>query len=716
MTAFWRSVTRFDTAKISATLALRNALGITLPLAIGAAAGNTAGGLIACIGALNVAFSDGSDPYRHRARRMWAASFLCALAVFCGGFLGRREALVVALAAACAFPAGLVVVVGTTAADIGSMTLVTLIVFSAHAMSATDALRSGAIALAGGLLQTAFSLALWPVRGREPERRALAALFEELALAAAAAPRIHEAPPASAQSTEAQTALAGLAGDRSLEAERCLALLSQAERIRLGLMMLARLRVRIGREQGGEAAEASVAHGLSLASTILSDIAASLHGGPPRHPHAALQELQAVAESLRREASSGLSELLRDARLETAALAGQLRSAEELADHIAPDGTRAFERREAAHPRSLRLTGVLAVLRANLSLDSAAMRHALRLAVCVAIGEMLGAATGWTRAYWCPMTIAIVLRPDFTSTFSRGILRVAGTLAGLAFATALFHVLAPSVAVQVALIGVLAFLLRCYGPANYGVFVIALTGLVVLLIALTGVAPAVVIAARGLNTVAGGVIALVAYAVWPTWERTRLPDELARMFDAYRGYFEAVRDAYQQPAADFASRLDATRLEARRARSNLEASVTRFRSEPGAEPARSTAIDKILANSHRFIHAVMSLEAGLASSRPVPARDPFYPFAADTVRTLALMSDALHGAPLSPGDFPNLREDHDALIRSGNAETARYALSNLESDRITNSLNTLVLEVLDWTAPVLPTGPPAESSAFPHSG
>ncbi len=670
-------------------------MGMVLPLAAGVVLGSPAGGLIASIGALNVSYSDGADPYGYRARRMCAAAVLCALAVFAGGFLGRHEALVVILSAICAFPAGLAVAVGTTAADIGSIALVTLIVFSAHGMTAVDALRSAGAALAGGLLQTAFALAFWPLRRYRPERRALGALFRELARVAAEPPQVLEAPPASEQSTQAQLALAGLSGDRSLAAERCLAILSQAERIRLALMMLVRLRVRIGREDDSASAAGIMEECLALASRILSAIAGSLSGEQALHPHAELEKLHPLAESLRSAAGPG--ELLRDARLQIEALAGQLRSAEELTDHIDPAGTLEFARREAAQPPMLRLTGSLAVLRANLSLDSAAFRHALRLSVCVAIGEMVSAAAGWTRAYWCPMTIAIVLRPDFTSTFSRGILRVAGTLVGLACATALFHILSPSIGVQVALIGVLAFLLRCFGPANYGVFVIALTALVVLLIALTGVAPGELIAARGLNTLAGGCIALAAYAVWPTWERTRLPDELARLFDAYRAYFEAVCDGYTHPQDSFADRLDRTRLDARLARSNLEASMARFRGEPGADLGRITALDAILANSHRFIHAVMSLEAGLERSRPAPVREAFHPFAAHAIATLNLLSATLRGAPLPPGALPDLREDHNALVRSGDPQTARYALVNLESDRITNSLNTLVLEVKQWT-------------------
>src|ERR1051326_71960 len=81
MTPFWRGLFHYESAKAVPWLALRNAIGITLPLAIGVAVGHPASGLIGTTGALNVAFSDGTDPYRHRLRRMMAASLGCALAV-----------------------------------------------------------------------------------------------------------------------------------------------------------------------------------------------------------------------------------------------------------------------------------------------------------------------------------------------------------------------------------------------------------------------------------------------------------------------------------------------------------------------------------------------------------------------------------------------------------------------------------------------------------
>ncbi len=669
-------------------MALRNAIGVTLPLALGAVIGNPGGGVVTATGSLNVAFSDGSDPYAHRARRMVASSVCCGLAVFVGALTGHLHALAVAEATLCAFVAGMLVAVSTPAADIGTVTLIVLVIFSAQDMSPKRAAIAGLLALGGGLLQVALSLALWPVRRYAPERRALSVLYAELSRTAEAGVSASEAPPATAQVLAAQTALQALNGDRSLDAERYLALLSQAERIRLSLLALSHLRARMD----GDAPEPDRV--LKLAAEILRAIGTSLESATPAaFPPERAKQLRELSEHLR---TRDRQPIVRDARWQTEALAGQLRSALDLTGHLTPAGAAEFERREAARPWPLRLAGTVALLRANLRLDSATFRHAVRLAVCVVVGTLMGHVLDWRRSYWLPMTIAIILKPDFTSTFSRGVLRLAGTLVGLVLATFLFHFLAPGRVVEVALIGLFAFLLRCYGPANYGVLVTALTALVVLMFAITGAPPASVILARAVNTAAGGAIALVAYWLWPTWESTQISETLARMLDAYRDYLRTVRDSYLKPEESLAANLERARMAARLARSNLEAAAIRLRSEPGALPARMTALDAILANSHRFIHAAMALEAGLVRSRPVPARDAFRTFSTHVDLTLYFLAASLRGSQISAGDLPDLREDHHALIASGDPAVDRYALVNEETDRITNSLNTLTEEVLAW--------------------
>src|SRR5581483_11814998 len=118
--------------------------------------------------------------------------------------------------------------------------------------------------------------------------------------------------------------------------------------------------------------------------------------------------------------------------------------------------------------------------------------------------------------------------------------------------------------------------------------------------------------------------------------------------------------------------------------------------EPGNSSESIRRLSGVMAASHRLVHAMMALEAGLSSSRPVPARQPFARFANDVELTLYYLASALRGSPLDHAGLPDLREDHHELVHSPEALTERYALVNVETDRITNSLNTLSEELLGW--------------------
>lgn len=702
--AFWQTTFRFQADKVTPWLALRNTLGVVLPLAAGVALGAVSTGLVISTGALNVSFSDSHEPYVQRGRRMLIASLLVGIAVFAGSVSGRSHAAAVTLTAAWAFAAGLAVALSTVAADLGAISLVTLVVYAAFPMTVGKALASGLLALTGGLLQTLLALVLWPLRRYDPERRALGDLFVELARTVHSPVQASQTPAASSQSTEAHLAFAALERDRSVEGERLRLLLSQAERMRLSLLTLMRLRIRLQRENSAGPEGEMLDRYCEIFSRMLSSVGHSLLAGQRLGVKTdGLQEVETLADSLRDQNAAGspvagrtfYEALRRDAVFQMDALSGQLRTVLELTAHTTPAGLADFKRRESARPWTLRFAGTLATLRANLTLKSSACRHAIRLAVCVAAGDAVARGFGLRRSYWLPMTIAIVLKPDFTATFTRGVLRLAGTLVGLVFATALFHLLAPTKVAQVAVIAVLMFVLRCFGSANYGILVSAITALVVLLLALTGVAPNHVIAARGLNTVDGGAIALLAYWLWPTWERTQISETVAGMLDAYRLYFRAIREGYLHPDSPFTHELDRARVAARLARSNLEASFDRFGAEPGASTDRVSLLSGMLASSHRLVHAIMALESGLHTSHPA-ARDAFRPFANHVELTLYYLAAALRGSPLTLDALPDLRKDHHALVHSGDSPVARYEFVNVETDRITNSLNTLSEEVLRW--------------------
>src|SRR5260370_37934247 len=101
--ALWRILTRIDRSKISVWQALRNTAGVVAPLIVGYAMGMPRGGLAMASGALNVSYSDGSDPYAKRAKRMLASTAWCSVAVLLGGLTAHNNTVAVIVATLWAF-------------------------------------------------------------------------------------------------------------------------------------------------------------------------------------------------------------------------------------------------------------------------------------------------------------------------------------------------------------------------------------------------------------------------------------------------------------------------------------------------------------------------------------------------------------------------------------------------------------------------------------
>jgi uncharacterized membrane protein YccC len=695
----WRKVVHFDHGRMEPWIALRNTIGVTVPLMVGIALGMPLGGLAVSSGALQVSYSDGHGPYAQRAKQMLTATLLCAVAVVAGGLVGENRFLAVIVPSLWAFAAGLGVCIGPTAEGLGVISLVTLIIYSAQPLSPEIALLSGVLALGGGLLQAALALMLWPVRRYQPERRVLADLYNQLSSAAIVPTGPEGGPPASEQSTVARETLAGLGNDNSLEAERYWSLLNQAERIRLSLLTLRRLRKRMERDAEVSSRVDMVQRFLDVSADVLAKIGESLSMGEATiRVQEKLLELETLAESLRTEeaqpASPFLSAMTRDARHQMDALVGQLRSATRSVSDTTSAGFEALASRDATQPWPRRITGMLPILLANLTPQSSAFRHAIRMALCLAVGEVVAHQIHNGRSYWLAMTIVLVLKQEFSATFSRGLLRIGGTIVGLLLATGLFHFFSPGIVMKVVLVAIFVFLLRWAGAANYGVFTIAVSALIVMLIAFTGVSPKAVILARGEMTCLGGLIALAAYLVWPTWERTQAGQVLAQVLEACRVYFHAVAEAYLQGNSRNEAELNRVRLATRLARSNLDASADRLRAEPGTHPQQINLLTAMRANLHRFVRATMALEAVPVGTETV--REEFRDFTHDVEKTLELLVTALRGEKLNVRNMVDLREDHRRLVRAANSEMTRHGLVNEETDRMTNSLTTLRKQVLQW--------------------
>jgi hypothetical protein len=134
----------------------------------------------------------------------------------------------------------------------------------------------------------------------------------------------------------------------------------------------------------------------------------------------------------------------------------------------------------------------------------------------------------------------------------------------------------------------------------------------------------------------------------------------------------------------------------RMARTNAVASVDRMQAEPGTRAEEVALLMGMLASSHRYIHAVLSLEAGMLTATRPTVREEFRVFAADVVKILEALAAELRGSRAPIAKWPDLREDHRRLTANPLSAGEQYVLANVEADRMTNSLNTMREQVERW--------------------
>lgn len=687
-----RAGARLDLTRTDPVVAARNAIGVALPLAIGALAGNVGLGLASTIGALQTAFADRPGPYRLRMLRMLGTAFAAGVTSALAVALSRSDVGSVLLLLVLGFAAGLLLAGGPSATQVGVAGTAAALILGHQPQPPSAAVHVGLLVLAGGVGQAVLAIAAWPLRRHRPERLALAGLYHELAAAARLPAGTGFGPPATDTLGTVRRTLYGLGHDHGPSVEAYRVLLDEAGRIRRELIALAGQAERLN-STGAESSGAAIRAVLAAAGDVLAEVADALEQGRPvdsdvlTRVAAQIDRLVAVLED---PATPGGDLTRRGAAARVRSLAGQLRAAVETARTGASEDGHG-EKPDADGVRQLR--DPIAVVRANLTPDSAVLRHAIRLGVLVSASDLVVRLAGIDRGYWVPLTILVVLRPDFTTTFERASMRLIGTIIGLLLATGLLHWIPGGDWYSIALVAVFFFGMRLAGPANLWLSAVALSALVVVLLAIAGIPPHATVVERGVATLIGGALAIGATLLSPVWERQLLPERLAELLAAYGGYQAAVLD----PSSD-RRRLQKARAAARLARTNAQASVDQARVEPVRGREQVEIGEAVLAHTHRFIHAMLTIDAvrdTLPDPRALPELDELM---ARTAEVLECCERAIRtGQP--PRSVPQLRPAQERLAkaltaepeRAGGVETAGALID--ACDRITNALDTLVSEL-----------------------
>ncbi|HEY2593673.1 MAG TPA: FUSC family protein, partial [Chloroflexota bacterium] len=308
-----------------------------------------------------------------------------------------------------------------------------------------------------------------------------------------------------------------------------------------------------------------------------------------------------------------------------------------------------------------RIAADLARMRSVANLQSAAGRHALRLAVVASLTELLIQRVALPRAYWAVVAAVTVLRPGFGQTFTRGAERVLGTLLGVVIATLVAVALNPNGWTVVAVVAVLAWATYAVFPASFTVGVALLTGVVVFL--LHAVLPGTEQTAldRGIDTAIGGAIGLIAYAVWPTWSAVSSAPLMSTLVDAQHAYLDAVMTGLTTGRRLPETQLRALARRARIAFTDADTALGLARSEPrrgGPDPHVAAATLSALRRVVRGVHVLRLDAATMPAGEPLPELAPLQAALGDALSLLA--GSFVHAGR---GSLPPLRQLYRTLAR-----------------------------------------------------
>ncbi|HEX6449978.1 MAG TPA: FUSC family protein [Trebonia sp.] len=684
---------RLDHTVVDPWVALRNAVGFTAPMVIGELAGSISTALPACVGALLTSFADQPGPHRLRTFRWLAIAIGAGLYTGLSVAASRSTAASVVLLTVASFAVGLLVAAGDNAYTLGTLAILCGVVLGHIAQPPSVAVSVGLLVTAGAIGQGLLAIIAWPVARHRPERLVVRALYEQLAAAARQPGNSEATLPATAAVEAARHALYG-PGNAGPSVDHYRNLLSEAERIRSEIVTLDALADRLAADGAAEGAEA-VRATLAEAGDVLAAVAAAIGRGTTISATA----VSVVDESIERTQYFLRHSLLSgepadagqavEARLET--LTGELRAVARATSRSdgpdRPSGqARSWQPTQSWHPADL-AAGLRSAARA---IDAPVLQHALRLAFLMGATDLVGRLLSYQRTYWVPLTIVIVLRPDFAATFQRTAMRVAGQLLGLVLAGALIRWVLHGTWGEIAAAGAFMFAARLCGSGNLGLAAINIAGFVVLLLDLAGYPAHPLIVDRAVATVIGGAVVILGLLLWPAWERRFVPTRLAELLDSYRVYLVAIADPRSSPADR-----QRARVASRVARSTAEASVERAAAEPVSAAAVIGLGRNVLATSHRIIRALVTLDA-LREAREVDAEPPEFTGLLDAAATdLGHCSLAVTGDRTPSGLIPLRPRQvrlHRALSQILDAGPGELVLIDA-TDRLSESIDVLTADL-----------------------
>ncbi|MGZ5190869.1 MAG: FUSC family protein, partial [Flavisolibacter sp.] len=258
----------------------------------------------------------------------------------------------------------------------------------------------------------------------------------------------------------------------------------------------------------------------------------------------------------------------------------------------------------------------LKVLWDNINLESSVFRHSIRVSISCIVGYIIVNTISYGNYnYWILLTIAFILKPEFSLTKSRNIQRLIGTLIGGAIGVTIL-IFIPNKSIQ--FIFLVLFMIGNYSfmRINYLIMVICVTPFVLILFNFLGEGFIELATERILDTVIGCAIAISAsYFLFPKWESEHLKVYLANMLKANAAYLEKIVEGLSGKTI---SELDykLVRKEVYVSSANLAATFQRMLSEPKSKQSDTKKVHQFVVLNHILFSNMATVATTLVRKEP----------------------------------------------------------------------------------------------------
>jgi uncharacterized membrane protein YccC len=263
------------------------------------------------------------------------------------------------------------------------------------------------------------------------------------------------------------------------------------------------------------------------------------------------------------------------------------------------------------------------VLRNNISLSSSHFRHALRITIALLLGYLfsLFQFLGIGHTYWILITIVAILKPAYSITKQRNLLRLYGTVAGAVIAYGILHFIHIN---EVLFTILLLSMIMCFSFLKGKYFWAVLFMTIYIFLSFNFLSPGkvnIIFKDRIVDTIIAAIItSLVAYIVLPVWEHTQNLDLMKKSAEANLSYFQSVISKFLEEKHDLED-YKVKRKNAIISLANLSDNFQRMISDPKNQQKKLEIVHQFVATSHLITAYTASLSQYVKDDEKYPEID-----------------------------------------------------------------------------------------------